>query len=68
MIYHLNYRKSIYTPYTALGLFNNICNQAEDSVEKTLVRRQLIVKSNENNSWFIVIENILRKYNMLEAW
>jgi hypothetical protein len=24
--------------------------------------------SNESNSWFIVIENILRKYNMLEAW
>ena len=36
----------------ALGLFNNICNQAEDSVEKTLARRQLIVKSNESNSWF----------------
>jgi hypothetical protein len=25
------------------GLFNNICNQAEDSIEKTLARRQLIV-------------------------
>jgi hypothetical protein len=25
----------------ALGLFNNICNQAEDSVEKTLARRQV---------------------------
>ena len=52
----------------ALGLFNNICNQAEDSVEKTLARRQLIIKSNESNSWFIEIKNILRKYNMLEAW
>ena len=52
----------------ALGLFNNICNQAEDSVEKTLARRQLIVKSNESNSWSIEIKNILRKYNMLEAW
>jgi hypothetical protein len=52
----------------ALGLFNNICNQAEDSVEKTLARRQLIVKSSESNSWFIEIKNILRKYNMLEAW
>ena len=52
----------------ALGLFNNICNQAEDSVEKTLARRLLIVKSNESNSWFIEIKNILRKYNMLEAW
>jgi hypothetical protein len=80
----------------ALRLFNNICNQAENSVEKTLdlqywvqfpffqintaqipkaviiwnrlSRRQLIVKSNESNSWFIEIKNILRKYNMLEAW
>ena len=52
----------------ALGLSNNICNQAEDSVEKTLGRRQLIVKSNESNSLFIEIKNILRKYNMLEAW
>jgi hypothetical protein len=52
----------------ALGLFNSICNQAEDSVEKTLARMQLIVKSNESNSWFIEIKNILRKYNMLEAW
>ena len=53
----------------ALGLFNNICNQAEDSVEKTLARRQLIliVKSNESKSWFIEIKNILRKYTMLEA-
>jgi hypothetical protein len=49
-----------------LGLFNNICNQAEDSVEKTLARRQLIVKSNESNSWFIEIKNILRKYTMLD--
>jgi hypothetical protein len=28
-----------------LRLFNNICNQAEDSIEKILARRQLIVKS-----------------------
>jgi hypothetical protein len=29
---------------------------------------KLIVKSNESNSWFIEIKNILRKYNILEAW
>ena len=51
-----------------MWLFNNIGNQAENSVEKTLARRQLIVKSNESNSWFIEIKNILRKYNILEAW
>jgi hypothetical protein len=37
-------------------------------VEKTLARRQLTVKSKESNSWFIEIKNILRTYNMLEAW
>jgi hypothetical protein len=41
----------------ALRLFNNICNQADGSVEKTLARRQLIVKSNKSNSWFIEIKS-----------
>lgn len=50
-----------------LGLFNNICNQADNSVEKNLARRQLIVKSNESNSWFIEIKYTPRKYNLQEA-
>jgi hypothetical protein len=50
-----------------LGLFNNICNQADNSIEKNLARRQLIVKSNESSSWFIEIKYILRKYNLQEA-
>ena len=28
----------------ALGLFNNICNQLESSIEKSLARRQLLIK------------------------
>ena len=50
-----------------LGLFNNICNQADNSIGKNLARRQLIVKSNESNSWFVEIKYILRKYNRQEA-
>jgi hypothetical protein len=38
----------------ALGLFNNICNQLESSIEKSLARRQLLIKNNESASWFIV--------------
>jgi hypothetical protein len=41
-----------------LVLFNNICNQADNSIEKNLARRQLIVKSNESSSWFIEIKYI----------
>jgi hypothetical protein len=52
-----------------LVLFNNICNQADNSIEKNLTRRQLIAKSNESSSWFIEIKCIpvLRKYNLREA-
>ena len=42
----------------ALVLFNNICNQADNSIEKNLTRRQLIAKSNESSSWFIEIKYI----------
>jgi hypothetical protein len=50
-----------------LVLFNNICNQADNSIEKNLARKQLIVKSNESSSWFIEIKYILRKYILQEA-
>jgi hypothetical protein len=39
----------------ALGLFNNICHQADDSFEKVLARRQLIVKPDSSASWFVGI-------------
>jgi hypothetical protein len=52
-----------------LVLFINICNQADNSIEKNFARRQLIVKSNESSSWLIEIKYIpvLRKYNLREA-
>ena len=51
----------------ALSLFNNICNQLESSVEKSLARRQLLIKNNESASWFGAIKHMLRKYDLKEA-
>jgi hypothetical protein len=51
----------------ALGLFNNICNQLESSIEKSLARRQLLIKNNESASWFIAIKHMLRKYDLKEV-
>ena len=51
----------------ALGLFNNVCRQAEDSSEKALARRQLIVKPDSSASWFVGIKHLHRKYELKEA-
>ena len=51
----------------AFGLFNNVCRQAEDSSEKALARRQLIVKPNSSASWFVGIKHLHRKYELKEA-
>jgi len=44
-----------------LNFYNNVCNQAETSIEKQLARRQLSIKAMNSNSWFIDVENILYK-------
>ena len=51
----------------ALGLFNNVCRQAEDSSEKALARRQLLVKPDSSTSWFVGIKHLHRKYELKEA-
>ena len=60
----------------ALVFFNNVYHQDqgfinpcqdESSIEKKLTVRQLIVKADSSNSWFICINNILRKYDIKEA-
>ena len=51
----------------ALCLFNNICNQLESSVEKSLARRQLLIKNNKGVSWFTAIKHMLRKYDIKEV-
>ncbi|CAC5400212.1 unnamed protein product [Mytilus coruscus] len=39
----------------ALGLFNNICNQHDDSVEKSLAKRQLLIKNDESSRLLLSI-------------
>ena len=45
-----------------LNLFGSICRLSDDSIEKQLARRQLSVKGDKSNSWFISIKDILLKY------
>ena len=41
----------------ALTFFNNVCHQGEKNIEKRLARRQLTVKEESSNSWFICQQN-----------
>ena len=52
----------------ALTFFNNVCHQGEKNTEKKLARRQLTVKEESSNSWFICVNKILRKYDLKEAY
>ena len=52
----------------ALTFFNNVCHQGEKNTEKKLARRQLTVKEESSNSWFIYVNKILRKYDLKEAY
>ena len=53
----------------ALTFFNNVCRQGEKkNTEKKLARRQLTVKEESSNSWFICVNKILRKYDLKEAY
>ena len=45
-----------------LTLFNNICRQDDNSLEKSIALRQTIVKDNNSNSWFTTVRKILYKY------
>jgi hypothetical protein len=54
----------------SLTFFNNVCHQGEKNTEKRLARRQLTVKEESSNSWFICVNKIpvLRKYDLKEAY
>ena len=74
LLFHIFTFLIIHVHIRTLVLFNNICNQADNSIEKNLARRQLIVKSKESSSWFIEIKyiqvhfvHVWRKYNLHEA-
>ena len=47
-----------------LTLFNNITRQADKSIEKQLAKRQLTLKDNTSNSWFIAARRILHQYDL----
>ena len=46
-----------------MTLFNNICRQHDDAIEKQLVTRQLNIKTNESKSWFTILKKTLIKYD-----
>ena len=52
----------------ALTFFNNVCHQGEKNTEKKLARRELTMKGESSNSWFICVNKILRKYDLKEAY
>ncbi|CAC5371114.1 unnamed protein product [Mytilus coruscus] len=50
-----------------LSLFGNICRQPHDSLEKQIAYRQLLMKTDDSHSWFIIVKTILAKYNLPSA-
>ena len=51
-----------------LNLFGSVCRLSEESVEKQVARRQLAVKGDKSNSWFIGIKDIILKYDLPMPW
>ena len=47
-----------------MTLFNNVCRQEENCVERQLAIRQLTLKENSRVSWFIALKNILYKFEL----
>jgi hypothetical protein len=46
-----------------MTLFNNICRQHDDAIEKQLATRQLNIKTTESKSWFTILKKTLIKYD-----
>ena len=44
--------------------FWSICRLSEESVEKRLGRRQLSIKSYSSHSWFVIVKELLIKYDL----
>ena len=45
-------------------MFGSICRLGEESVEKRLGRRQLSIKSYSSHSWFVIVKEVLIKYDL----
>ena len=50
----------------ARSLFGSVCRLEENSTEKKLAERQLVVKDSESHSWYIAIKKFLVKYDLPE--
>ncbi|CAC5367025.1 unnamed protein product [Mytilus coruscus] len=48
----------------ALILFNDICRQDDSNLEKKVAIRQLSIKDQSSNSWFISIKKMVFKYGL----
>ena len=48
----------------ALTFFGNICRLPADSIERKLAERQLSIKCENSNSWFIAVKQLLVRYNL----
>jgi hypothetical protein len=46
-----------------MTLFNNICRQHDDAIEKQLAIRQLNIKTTESKSWFTILKKTLIIYD-----
>jgi hypothetical protein len=46
-----------------MTLFNNICRQHDDAIEKQFATRQLKIKTTESKSWFTILKKTLIKYD-----
>ncbi|MEW8547264.1 MAG: hypothetical protein AB2693_27460, partial [Candidatus Thiodiazotropha sp.] len=52
----------------ALTFYGSICRLDESTIEKTLARRQLCVKSYAGNSWFVEIRRLCVKYGLADPY
>ena len=48
----------------ALTFFGNICRLHDSSVERKIAERQLSIKCDTSNSWFITVKMLLVRYNL----
>jgi len=48
-----------------LTLFSNICRQNQKSLEKSIAIRQLQVKDENSNSWFMLLKRTPMKYGLI---
>ena len=51
-----------------LGIYGNICRLDQTSIEWRLAERQLSLKTDKSNSWFIAIKKIFVTYGLNDPY